>query len=299
MNHEQSQAEAFAAAIDRLFEQGAPAALTGTEQSLLDLAYQLWQTAPSALIDPRFRVTLRQRLLQSPTAAAVAAEERYTVLDTAMGTLHVAYRGRLIRGVGIATDDRTFAQRCLARHGVCPRREIEPPTWLVTAVRHHLEGRRIFKGAVDLLGLTPFQRRVLAKVREIPRGEVRPYTWVAREIGFPRAVRAVGTALGKNPIPLLIPCHRVIRSEGSLGAYSAGGTALKERLLSFEGVDLPELQTLTRLGKRFRGSRNTRIFCLPTCYSRKWAKARHTVFFASATEARQAGYRPCKLCRPA
>jgi O-6-methylguanine DNA methyltransferase len=298
MNHERSQAEAFAAAIDRLFEQGAPAALPGTQESLLDLAYHLWQTAPDTLIDPRFRVTLRQRLLRSPTAA-VAAEERYAVLDTAIGTLHVAYRGRPIRGVGIATDDRTFEQRCLARHGVRSKREIEPPTWLVTAVRHHLEGRRSFKGAVDLLGLTPFQRRVLAKVREIPRGEVRPYTWLAREIGFPRAVRAVGTALGKNPIPLLIPCHRVIHSEGTLGAYSAGGTALKERLLRFEGVDLPELQTLTRLGKRFRGSRSTRIFCLPTCYSRKWAKARHTVFFASATEARQAGYRPCKLCRPA
>jgi len=66
-----------------------------------------------------------------------------------------------------------------------------------------------------------------------------------------------------------------------------------------EGVALPELKTLTRLGKRFRGSRNTRIFCLPTCYSRKSAKAQYTVYFASAHEARQAGYRPCKLCRPA
>jgi methylated-DNA-[protein]-cysteine S-methyltransferase len=139
----------------------------------------------------------------------------------------------------------------------------------------------------------------LEKIRHIPRGEVRPYTWVAREIGFPNAVRAVGTALGKNPIPLLIPCHRVIRSEGALGAYSAGGTVVKERILTFEGVDLPELKTLTRLGKRFRGSRNTRIFCLPTCYSRKRAKAQHTVYFRSAHEARQAGYRPCKLCRPA
>jgi methylphosphotriester-DNA--protein-cysteine methyltransferase len=74
---------------------------------------------------------------------------------------------------------------------------------------------------------------------------------------------------------------------------------VKERILAFEGVDLPELKTLTRLGKRFRGSRNTRIFCLPTCYSRKSAKAQHTVYFTSAHEARHAGYRPCKLCRPA
>jgi O-6-methylguanine DNA methyltransferase len=166
-------------------------------------------------------------------------------------------------------------------------------------VENHLRGRRAFKGAVDLGGLTPFQRRVLEKTRQIPRGEVRPYTWVAREIGFPKAVRAVGNALGNNPLPLLIPCHRVIRSAGALGAYSAGGPEVKERLLRLEGVDLPELKALTRQGKRFRGSRNTHIFCLPTCYSRKRAKTQHTVYFTSADEARQAGYRPCKLCRPA
>ena len=295
MNHEQSQAEAFAAAIDRMLAQGTPAVVKGIEPSVLDLAYRLWRMAPPTLIEPRFRVSLRQRLIQPPSTA----EERYAMLETAIGRLHIAYRERVICGVGVATDDGTFEQRCVARLGIHPTRDTEPPAWLVTAVRNHLEGRRVFKGATNLLGLTPFQQRVLTKVREIPRGEVRPYTWVAREIGSPGAVRAVGTALGKNPIPLLIPCHRVIHSEGSLGAYSAGGSALKERILVFEGVDLPELQMLRRRGKRFRGSRNTHIFCLPTCYSRKWAKERHTVYFTSATEARQAGYRPCKLCRPA
>jgi O-6-methylguanine DNA methyltransferase len=224
---------------------------------------------------------------------------RYVEVGTAIGRLHVAYRGRIICGVGLDSDDLTFEQRCITCHGFQARRATEAPVWLVRLVTRHLEGRRAFRGAVDLAGLTPFQRRVLEKIRDIPRGEVRPYSWVAREIGLPRAVRAVGTALRKNPLPLLIPCHRVIHSEGRLGAYSAGGTAVKERLLAFEGVDLPELRSLTRLGKRFRGSRNTYIFCLPTCYSRKRAKAQHTVYFATACEARQAGYRPCKLCRPA
>jgi methylated-DNA-[protein]-cysteine S-methyltransferase len=295
MNHEHSPAEVLAAAIDRMLAQGRPATAEDTEPSLLDLAYRLWRTAPQALIDPRFRVSLRRRLVQSPSAV----EERYAVLETAIGLLHIAHRGKVIRGLGMATDDRAFEQLCLERYGIHPARDPEPPAWLVTAVRNHLGGVRPFRGAVDLLGLTPFQQRVLAKVRQIPRGEVRPYTWVAREVGSPGAIRAVGTALGKNPIPLLIPCHRVVRSEGALGAYSAGGPALKERILAFEGVDLPELRTLRRRGKRFRGSRNTHIFCLPTCYSRKWAKERHTVYFASATEAQQAGYRPCKLCRPA
>jgi methylated-DNA-[protein]-cysteine S-methyltransferase len=298
MNRERSQAEAYATAVDHLLEQGTPSVVRSADEPLLELADRLRQTASHTMIDPHFRAGLRQRLLQSEGFAELA-EGRYAVLDTAIGRLHIAYRGRVICGVSLASDDATFEQRCMARHGLQLRRETEPPAWLVTLVDNHLGGRRAFKGAVDLAGLTLFQQQVLEKIRQIPRGEVRPYTWVAREIGLPKAVRAVGTALGKNPIPLLIPCHRVIRSEGALGAYSAGGTAVKERILAFEGVDLPELKTLTRLGKRFRGSRNTRIFCLPTCYSRKSAKAQHTVYFTSAHEARQAGYRPCKLCRPA
>lgn len=298
MNREQSQTEAFASAVDRLFEQGTPPAVMGAEKPLLDLACQLRQTAPQAMIDPRFRAGLRQRLVRSK-GFTEPVETRYAVLDSAVGPLHVAYRGRVICGVGVALDDSTFERRYTERYGEWPRRDPGVPDWLVSVVRDHLEGRRAFKGAVDLVGLTPFQQRVLEKIRAIPRGEVRPYTWVAREVGSPKAVRAVGTALRKNPIPLLIPCHRVIRSEGALGAYAAGGTAVKERILTFEGVDLPELRSLSRSGKRLRGSRNTRIFCLLTCYSRKRAKLQHTVYFASAHEARQAGYRPCKLCRPA
>jgi O-6-methylguanine DNA methyltransferase len=77
---------------------------------------------------------------------------------------------------------------------------------------------------------------VLMKALEIPRGEVRTYGWIAREIGRPKAVRAVGTALAKNPIPLFIPCHRVVRSDGSIGQYGCGGPVNKRRLLLHEGV---------------------------------------------------------------
>jgi O-6-methylguanine DNA methyltransferase len=298
MSRERNEADMFAAAVDSLLESTNLVERSATGDSLLDMAKRLRQTASPTMIDPRFRVSLRQRLLASQGVAAPGAG-RYAVMDTAIGRLHIAYRGRVVCGVSLASDDLTFEEQCLVRHGQRFSREAAPPAWLVTLVENHLRGRRAFKGAVDLAGLTPFQRRVLEKIRHIPRGEVRPYTWVAREIGFPKAVRAVGSALGKNPLPLLIPCHRVIRSEGALGAYSAGGPDMKERILAFEGVDVPELKTLNRLGKRFRGSRNTHIFCLPTCYSRKRAKAQHTVYFTTAHEARQAGYRPCKLCRPA
>ena len=63
---------------------------------------------------------------------------------------------------------------------------------------------------------------MLTKTLEIPSGEVRPYGWVAREIGRPKAVRAVGSALGRNPVPVLIPCHRVVRSDGHVGNYGLG-----------------------------------------------------------------------------
>jgi len=93
--------------------------------------------------------------------------------------------------------------------------------------------RSFFTVPVDLSELSEFQRAVLAAAREIPFGEVRPYQWVAELIGRPRAVRAVGTALGDNPVPILIPCHRVVRSDGSLGGYLFG-LSVKDRLLALE-----------------------------------------------------------------
>jgi len=83
-----------------------------------------------------------------------------------------------------------------------------------------------------LAKLTPFQRSVLFECAKIPEGETRTYAEIARAVGKPKAVRAVGNALGKNPLAPIIPCHRVVRSDGSVGGYSAkGGTAKKESLL--------------------------------------------------------------------
>ena len=96
----------------------------------------------------------------------------------------------------------------------------------------------------DLGSLSPFEQAVLRKALEIPRGEVRPYGWIAREIGRPKAVRAVGTALAKNPIPILIPCHRVIRSDGQIGNYALGGKEKKMEILAAEGVDAAGLEKM-------------------------------------------------------
>lgn len=98
--------------------------------------------------------------------------------------------------------------------------------------------RRRFDLPVDLNG-TPFQLRVWRELQTIPFGEVRSYKEVARSIGAPKAVRAVGGASNKNPVPILVPCHRVIGSNGSLVGYG-GGLSIKERLLRLEGAPLPQ-----------------------------------------------------------
>lgn len=84
--------------------------------------------------------------------------------------------------------------------------------------------------------LTEFEKSVYEAVSKIPQGEVRSYKWVAKKIGRPKAFRAVGNALNKNPYTKRIPCHRVIKQNGSIGGYSNGVT-LKKKLLSLEGID--------------------------------------------------------------
>ncbi|MBI4541145.1 MAG: methylated-DNA--[protein]-cysteine S-methyltransferase [Gemmatimonadetes bacterium] len=102
-------------------------------------------------------------------------------------------------------------------------------------LREYFGGTRSqFDLPVDLSTLSPFDRRVLEKARTIEFGHVVPYAELARRIARPSAARAVGNALGRNPVAIVVPCHRVVRSDGSLGGYG-GGVEYKERLLTIEG----------------------------------------------------------------
>jgi methylated-DNA-[protein]-cysteine S-methyltransferase len=92
---------------------------------------------------------------------------------------------------------------------------------------------RSFSALCDLDGLPPFTRAVLKVTAQIPYGEVRSYRWIAEKLGKPGASRAVGNALAKNPIPIIIPCHRVVRSDGTIGGFALG-TGWKRRLLELE-----------------------------------------------------------------
>jgi methylated-DNA-[protein]-cysteine S-methyltransferase len=168
-----------------------------------------------------------------------------------------------------------------------------PPAGLLPALRSgKTTGLRF-----DLRGLTEFQADVLRAAQAIPKGQVRPYVWIARQIGRPKAVRAVGSALAHNPVPVLIPCHRVTRSDGSGGEY-VFGSAAKERLLRTENVDLDEIRSLARQDVFYIGSDTTGVVCFPTCHHARRITPRHRHGFRGIPEAEAAGYRPCQSCRP-
>ena len=172
------------------------------------------------------------------------------------------------------------------------------PAAMRSQIEKRFEGQRTRGPRVDLDTLTEFERAVLLKTMEIPYGEVRPYSWVAREIGRPKAVRAVGSALAGNPITFVIPCHRVVRADGHIGNYGAGGPTAKREVLELEGIDVDELERSAGAGVRYTGSDTTNIYCYPSCRHARRTMARHEVRFHSAQEARDAGYRPCKVCKP-
>jgi O-6-methylguanine DNA methyltransferase len=221
--------------------------------------------------------------------------DMYARFDTVLGPLHVAWNRNGVSAAFRASSDRAFEE--WFRHEVGrPLILTTPPADLAGRLARELSGERTLR--FDLRGSTEFEESVLRKAREIPRGQVRPYSWIAREIGHPAAVRAVGTALAHNPIPFFIPCHRVVRADGVIGNYSAGGPEAKRDILILEGVRLQRLQELARAGYRYEGVRSTKVYCYPTCHHARRAQEKNVVWLHDAADARKSGFRPCKVCRP-
>lgn len=225
--------------------------------------------------------------------------DAWATLPSPLGQILVAWNGRGVSAISLPTDEAEFEQRFVAVHGRALHRVAAVPTDLARRIGRALAGDRRADVPLDLRGATAFEVAVWQKTLEIPRGEIRPYGWVAAEIGKPAAVRAVGTALGHNPVPLVVPCHRVVRSDGLIGNYSMGGPENKRRILRLEGLDPDELEREARAGIRLVGSDTTHIVCLPTCHHARRIGATHRVPFRGLRDATRAGYRPCRACRPA
>ncbi len=280
---------------------GLPPTAGTDDVGLAKLAQQLRSTAADGLMDPQYRVELRRQVLDTHPARTrdltKGSIPAYWRVPVPGGTLFVATVEGLITCTDLTEDEPLFIRECMARFGMMPQRA-EPPAGLARAIQGFVAHGR-FRGKLNLTGVPAFQQRVLLKAMEIPRGEVRPYQWLAREAGQPQAARAVGTAMAHNPIPILIPCHRVVRSDYRIGEYGCGGPAKKKELLQLEGVDVGLLERMAAGGRRFLASRTTRIFCLPVCSAARRIQEENRVFLADDAQARAAGFRPCRKCRPA
>jgi O-6-methylguanine DNA methyltransferase len=250
------------------------------------------ETALSAL-----RVPAPPTLARS-TLVAVGLADEYTTMPSPVGPVFVAWNGRGVSWIAAAADPPEFEDRFRLEFGRAIRPARSVPHRLRRALERRIAGDRHARLSIDLRGRTDFERAVLEKALEIPRGEVRPYSWIAAEIGRPKAVRAVGSALAHNPVPLVMPCHRVVRADGMIGQYSLGGPQNKRAVLSSEGLDPDAMEDLARSGVRYIGSDTTRIYCLPSCRNARRVTDRHRVLLPSIAAGRARGYRGCKVCRP-
>ncbi len=162
---------------------------------------------------------------------------RYVTFDTEIGRFLVAGNDRGLRLVsfGKNLDPRRALSRETRGERVVAVEDRIRLRRVVDSIRDYLAGSsEPLNHRLDLSGTTDFNRRVLEVVREIPYGVLRSYKWVATEIGAPRATRPVGQALSRNPLSIVIPCHRVVNSDGTLGGYSGGGPDMKRRLIEIE-----------------------------------------------------------------
>jgi methylated-DNA-[protein]-cysteine S-methyltransferase len=163
----------------------------------------------------------------------------FSLFDTAIGMCGIVWRGETIVGAALPGNDADSTRAHLARR-FPDALEAAPPGPVGAAIDivvRMLSGEALDVDgiAVDLSAIDEFDRKVLEAARAIPRGEVRTYGELAAAIGQPGAARAVGAALGRNPIPIIIPCHRILAAAGRSGGFSApGGTATKFRMLAIE-----------------------------------------------------------------
>ncbi len=202
-------------------------------QTALD---RLYAAGPGEAATARAQARVRQALAAQ---ARPAAEVWYDVLARSpIGPVFVAVTGRGLRAVRFGLSERQFVQALQRETRAQPVRSAARAGAAAQQMGEYLAGRRpAFDMPVDLTAMTRFQQQVLLAACQIPRGQVRTYSELARQIGRPKAARAVGQALGSNPVPIVIPCHRVLAADGSLRGYSGGGgIATKEQLLRLEGA---------------------------------------------------------------
>ncbi len=230
------------AAVERVLQAGDPLPEAPALDGELAIAIPRTRAAVAAGADARAAGGVRPRGAgarrgQASDAGPVAAFVRH---PAPWGILHLAAGDRGILAIELASETGDFVDDLARRLGgpVVPDRPGLPRAWrdaLAAASREldeYFAGERMaFDVPVDLAGVSAWDRLVLDGARRLSYGEVTSYGALARAIGRPRAARAVGGALGRNPVPLMIPCHRIVAGDGTLGGYGGGGRGARARLL--------------------------------------------------------------------
>ena len=185
-------------------------------------------TVPTQL-DERFRDAAAQEGL---------LDVGFDVVDSPVGELLLAATPRGVCRISYDADPEAQAERLARTYGVRVLRAPRAVDDVKRELAEYFEGKRVeFDLPLDLAGAAEFTRDVLGQLARVPFGEVTTYGHLAARVGRPRAARAVGTVMNRNPIPIVLPCHRVVGSSGSLVGY-AGGLDRKEQLLRLEGARL-------------------------------------------------------------
>ncbi len=225
--------DAAAAGLDELLKTGPAPEATRRAQARLRQTLKAQAAArQGARPAPRAKHAARSQ----PPAPAEVWYDR--VDRTAIGPVYVAVGPRGLLAVNMGVAEQAFLDEVRRQVGAVPVRSRARAGAAARQVGDYVAGRRAaFDVPVDLSRVSDFQRRVLLAALQIPRGQVRTYAEVAQAIGRPSAARAVGQALGRNPVPIVVPCHRVLAADGSLRGYSGGGgVATKAQLLKLEGA---------------------------------------------------------------
>jgi methylated-DNA-[protein]-cysteine S-methyltransferase len=150
------------------------------------------------------------------------ADIYYETFESPLGVLFLVFSGKMLAEIRFESEEKP------------PYPKGKGPEQFRKQLKDYFSGAlKEFHLPVQVLSGTDFEKKVWLSLKEVPYGETRTYKWLAERVGSPKGSRAVGQALSRNPIPIVLPCHRVIESDGSLGGYS-GGVGIKRRLLDME-----------------------------------------------------------------
>jgi methylated-DNA-[protein]-cysteine S-methyltransferase len=223
---------------------------------------------------------------------------RLALFDSTVGRLLAAESARGLVALRFADSDDGADVLAAVRQ----RFDVVEDNALAVEIGGEIE--RLMGGDADAINRRPidlslvesdFQRRTLLRLRRVPAGSVVTYQGLAAAIGSPSGQRAVGNTVASNPVPIYVPCHRVIRSDGSLGNYG-GGPARKLKLLRAEGFAVDRERRVP--GGAVYGNWTSQIFCRPTCSAVRRPDRKKWLIFSNPERAQRLGMRPCKLCQP-